>query len=120
MHSVHNLILIFLIAFLLDVLLGDPHSRFHPVVLFGNYARAVENFVRRQLGASVFSGLIAWFCAALPPAALAFLVTKYGGVVAAGIFLYFAIALRSLLDHSSAIRIPLENGDTESANRALD
>ena len=54
MHSVHNLILIVLIAFLLDGLLGDPHSRFHPVVLFGNYARAVENFVRRQLGASVF------------------------------------------------------------------
>lgn len=119
MHSVHNLILIFLIGFLLDVLLGDPHSRFHPVVLFGNYARAVENFVRRQLGSSVFSGLAAWFCAVLPPTALAFLITKYGGIVAAGIFLYFAIALRSLLDHSAAIRVPLENGDTESANRAL-
>ena len=88
-------------------------------MLFGNYARAVENFVRRQLGSSVFCGLAAWFCAVLPPTALAFLITKYGGIVAAGIFLYFAIALRSLLDHSAAIRVPLENGDTESANRAL-
>ena len=59
MRSVHDLIVFFLIAFLLDVLFGDPHSRFHPVALFGSYARRVETAVRKLCGNGRFAGICA-------------------------------------------------------------
>ena len=36
-------------ALVLDLLLGDPHSRFHPVALFGRAAGKVETFCRGSL-----------------------------------------------------------------------
>lgn len=119
MRSVHDLIVIFLIAFLLDVLFGDPHSRFHPVALFGSYARRVETAVRKLCGTVRFAGICAWCLTVIPVTALAWTVTVWCGIVAAGVFLYISIALRSLLDHSAAIRVPLRSGDLEEGRRAL-
>ncbi len=119
MRFVHDLILIFLIAFLLDVLIGDPHSRFHPVALFGKYAQKVEMLVRRWFGGGRFAGFLAWLLAVVPVTALAWGITVKLGIVAAGIFLYIAIALRSLLDHSAAIRNPLQNNELEDGRFAL-
>ena len=36
------------VAFLLDALIGDPRSRFHPVVLIGNLISFLEKFLRRD------------------------------------------------------------------------
>ena len=36
------------VAFLTDALLGDPRSRFHPVVLMGNLISFLEKFLRRD------------------------------------------------------------------------
>ena len=36
------------VAFLLDALIGDPRSRFHPVVLIGNLISLLEKFLRRD------------------------------------------------------------------------
>lgn len=119
MRSVHDLIVIFLIAFLLDVLFGDPHSRFHPVALFGSYARCVETAVRKLCGNERFAGICAWCLTVIPVTALAWTVTVWCGIAAAGVFLYISIALRSLLDHSAAIRVPLRSGDLEEGRRAL-
>ena len=119
MRSVHDLIVIFLIAFLLDVLFGDPHSRFHPVALFGSYARRVETVVRKLCGNGRLAGICAWCLTVIPVTALAWTVTAWCGIAAAGAFLYISIALRSLLDHSAAIRVPLRSGDLEEGRHAL-
>jgi len=37
------------VAFLIDALIGDPRSRLHPVVLIGNLISALERFLRREL-----------------------------------------------------------------------
>ncbi|MBE8949354.1 MAG: cobalamin biosynthesis protein CobD [Quinella sp. 3Q1] len=36
------------VAFLIDALLGDPRSKFHPVVLIGNLISALEKILRRD------------------------------------------------------------------------
>lgn len=36
------------VAFLIDALIGDPRSKFHPVVLIGNLISALEKFLRRN------------------------------------------------------------------------
>ena len=41
------LILVFLFAFLLDFLLGDPHTKWHPVALTGRFASVMETLCRK-------------------------------------------------------------------------
>ena len=40
--------IIAVVAFLLDALIGDPRSKFHPVVLIGNLISALEKILRRD------------------------------------------------------------------------
>ncbi len=40
------------VAFLIDALIGDPRSRLHPVVLIGNLIAALEKLLRRDLDSS--------------------------------------------------------------------
>ena len=42
-----------IVAFLTDALLGDPHSKFHPVVLIGNLISLLEKILRRDLDSPV-------------------------------------------------------------------
>ena len=126
MHQMTLLILIFGIAFLLDLLFGDPHSQFHPVALFGRFAGLVELVCRFKFGNGVFSGLIAWLIAVGLVTWLAYSVvwllsglSWVLGVVAAGACFYISIALRSLLEHSIRIRNALEKKDLYGARCAL-
>ena len=41
--------IIAVVAFLIDALLGDPRSKFHPVVLMGNLISLLEKILRREL-----------------------------------------------------------------------
>ena len=123
----NDLLLLLGVAFALDLLIGDPHSPLHPVALFGNYAAKVEAFARRRFGSTVRAGFLGWCLAALPPALFAagsILLVRRGfgphaAAVAAGVWLYMTIALRSLVQHAEAVRRPLAADDLVSARRAL-
>ena len=119
MGPVHDLSLIFLIGFLLDAVIGDPQSPLHPVTLFGRYAGFLERKIRPLAGNGRVSGGIAWIAATLPVTALAGLAGWGLGVFGAGACLFVSIALRSLLEHADAIRIPLQKGDLEGGRSAL-
>ena len=41
--------IIAVVAFLIDALIGDPRSKFHPVVLIGNLISTLEKFLRHDL-----------------------------------------------------------------------
>lgn len=119
MGPVHDLSLIFLIGFLLDAVIGDPQSPLHPVALFGRYAGFLERKIRPLAGNGRVSGGIAWIAATLPVTVLAGVAGWGLGVFGAGACLFVSIALRSLLEHADAIRIPLQKGDLEGgAQRA--
>lgn len=119
MGPVHDLSLIFLIGFLLDAVIGDPQSPLHPVALFGRYAGFLERKIRPLAGNGRVSGGIAWIAATLPVTVLAGVAGWGLGVFGAGACLFVSIALRSLLEHADAIRIPLQKGDLEGGRSAL-
>lgn len=110
------------VALVLDLLLGDPHSSFHPVALFGRAAGGVETLCRKTFGNGIFSGLTGWLLLTLPIAAAAWAVTFSAGTfapAAAAVLLYVTIAPRSLVEHAEAIRKPLTRNDLSAARRAL-
>lgn len=111
--------LTFLIAFGLDAILGDPHSKWHPVALFGTLAAKTETTCREYFGNTVFAGALGWFLLVGGCTAAAWLAGTLTGYIGAGVILYCCIALRSLIDHALAIIRPLEKGDLPSARRAL-
>ena len=43
-----SFMIIAVVAFLIDALIGDPRSRFHPVVLIGILILVLEKFLRRD------------------------------------------------------------------------
>ena len=56
-----NLMIISVVAFLIDALIGDPRTKFHPVVLIGNLISFLERFLRRDNDISnkkIFKGCI--------------------------------------------------------------
>ena len=119
------LLMVFLLAFLLDFLLGDPHTEWHPVALAGRFASVIETLCRR-VSDGICAGAAGWlilvgvctFSAWITTWAACRVNLRFG-VPVAGVWLYFCIALRSLIDHAEAIRRPLARGDLPEARRAL-
>ena len=111
---------------LLDAVLGEPPNALHPVAWFGHAAAGVEKICRKCFGNGIFSGFIAWLLLTAVPACVAFFLVwwglklnrTFGFFLAAGIG-YFTVALRSLIDHSRRIRIPLMHEDLPEARQAL-
>lgn len=121
-----TLTVIFLTAWLLDLLFGDPRTAWHPVALFGRLAGRVEAGCRQLPCDAARQGLAAWLLLVIPAGSVAGLAVAVAGrwsapaaALLAGGFLYFAIAVRSLIGHGAAIRAPLERGDLPAARRAL-
>ena len=54
-----SLMIVAIVAFLIDALIGDPRSKFHPVVLIGNFISLLEKILRRDADTStlkIFKG----------------------------------------------------------------
>ena len=54
-----SLMIVAIVAFLIDALIGDPRSKFHPVVLIGNFISLLEKILRRDTDTStlkIFKG----------------------------------------------------------------
>jgi adenosylcobinamide-phosphate synthase len=119
-------------AVALDLLLGDPVYRFHPVRLIG---RTLSGFERalRKLGWEGYGGGIALFLllAGLWCGVISVLVVGlskyaalagYSNIVALAVhlfLLYSFIALRDLLRHGWAVESAAQRGDLAEARRAV-
>ena len=124
-------IAVLLIGFLLDMVLGDPLGRFHPVCGIGWLIGKTEKVLCRY---STGRGRKAEISAG---AGLVIVVCGMTGIIAAGIiylagllhpWLSFAVqclmcwqvlAMRSLKNESMKVYYPLKQGDIESARRAV-
>ncbi|MBR0458915.1 MAG: cobalamin biosynthesis protein CobD [Victivallales bacterium] len=119
-------LLLLLLTFAMDAALGDPHSAWHPVAMFGRLAARVEHLCRQRLGNTILAGFIGWLLLTFGSAAVAWFAVRLAGrwCVAASLLLavviaYFTVALRSLCDHAEHVRIPLSNGNLRAARKAL-
>jgi len=115
-----------LVAFALDLLLGDPRWLPHPVKLIGRFAAALETPLRRHIpnpriaGIAVVAivlavtGLIA-FALVLCAAAL----HPVAGDVVSILLLYTAFAARDLAQHAHVVYRALKSNDLPEARRRV-
>ncbi len=121
-----DLFLIYTIALLLDLLIGDPNVSWHPVALIGRTALRLETVCRKYLGNGFSAGM---FCALAIVAGCgliaAFLVYAVGmcgfhwELFAAGAVVYITIAPRSLITHTLRVSKALKRKDLASARYAV-
>ncbi|HJO95607.1 MAG TPA: adenosylcobinamide-phosphate synthase CbiB [Victivallales bacterium] len=117
---------IFLLAFVFDFIIGDPHFRYHPVSLLGNYADKIEILCRSIFGDSFISGMfcsiIIIFTSMLLACALVYIgfyINYYTGIIISSICLYITIAPHSLISHASAIEKELRKKNFDQARKKV-
>ncbi len=118
--------LIILLAFILDLILGDPHWLLHPVRLIGRLIEFLENNFRKTKIPLKISGVLLVACVIVFVLSLSFVLIKfaywlnyYSGLLLSSVLVYFAIAPRNLYDESMKIYSFLRKGDLESARKSL-
>lgn len=108
-------------AFVLDLLLGDPRRLPHPVRLVGKWLDWLEPRARGFKLGLRFSGLLAvLLTAGLAYASVHFLMElKWAGMVFMLYFAYAGLALGELLDSAKDALELLEDGNMEEAREAV-
>lgn len=118
-----------ILAFALDLGLGDPRRIPHPVVLIGRLITFLEKNLRRcckgarskRMAGTILTGVVV---------GIVYLFTReiifqmciwnvYWGHILAVYLLYTTFSLRSLDEHLLAVELPLKKGDLPGARRAL-
>jgi adenosylcobinamide-phosphate synthase len=127
-------LLALVIGFFLDLILGDPHTSWHPVCLIGKLISFLEKCLRRIFKAEkgcrcikeIYAGLILWIAviavsALVPFAILTFSygISSYVGVAVEAVLCYFMLAAKSLKDESMKVYHALRNGGLDEGRRAV-
>jgi len=119
-----------LLAFLLDLLLGDPRGLPHPVKIIGNFAARLERALNRP-GAGKLYLLAAGFAASAIVVVFTFAVTfflvgaayrhlgKLGGGAVEVVLAYTTLSAKSLAGAAKEVLKPLLAGDLPEARRKL-
>ena len=114
------------LAILLDLGLGDPELRFHPVRLMGDLIKGAERSLRMLPVSSFIQGLILACSIPLGLLAMTHLLLKAAwgaspvlGVICSSLILYSTIGLRSLGDEAASVKRALEAKDLARARKRL-
>lgn len=118
------------IGFCLDLIVGDPHSIPHPVVLIGKLISAAEKLVRKLFPKTVkgenLAGGILWLMVvsistAVPAVllALCYRVNLWLGLAFESIMCAQILATKSLKDESMKVFSALRTGDLEKSRYAV-
>jgi adenosylcobinamide-phosphate synthase len=114
------------LAFLLDLFLGDPDFRHHPIRIMGRAIEGLEPRFRKLPVSPVLSGgLMAAFLIAGTWAAAVLLLTLAGmahpspGTALETILIYFGISCGALRSAALAVLRPLRRGDLPEARKRL-
>jgi adenosylcobinamide-phosphate synthase len=118
-----GLALPFLLAYLLDLLLGDPPGWPHPVRLLGSIIHYWESVLYQT---RVGAGALFWLAVMATTVVLVFgvlavaaLLPPWGGVAVLAYFLYSGLATRSLHLESLKVEAALVKGDLDGARASL-
>lgn len=113
-------------ALIMDRLFGEV-TRYHPIVLFGQYAFACEALCYPQQTSSKLSaicrGVMAWCLAVMLPLVAITSVYLIGPdvlkICLSVLILYFSLGARSLKEHGEAVAGPLKELNLDQARGAL-
>lgn len=115
------------LALVLDLVLGDPHYRMHPVRLLGAAIAAGERILRRTPLPDRIAGALLAIATLLLAGGLALGLSvaawRYGGLLAGltidAALIYFSVAGRALADEGRAIAARIEADDLPGARSSL-
>lgn len=115
-----------IIAFALDLLIGDPKWFPHPVRMIGRLAMWLEPPLRRTIGdpkkAGIAAAMLVIGCTGSVTGLLLFAgyaVNHAVGTVLSILLLYTGIAAKDMVEHSSDVQKALVSGDREEAARRV-
>lgn len=121
-----NLSLIIPLAFILDLILGDPRWLPHPVRLMGKGIEKIEGLLRKTAIPLKPSGILLviviiglTFSTSLLMLKIAYAINYYFGLIISALIIYTAIAPRNLYDESMDVYRKLKGGNLESARRGI-
>lgn len=112
-------------GFLLDILVGDPQWKWHPVRLIGWMISIFEQRMnqgryRKWKGALFLSMVVAIASVVvLGVTAAASAVHSWLGILVASVLIYFALSVKCLADEASKIARELKEGDIKKARHSL-
>ncbi len=123
-------LLALVVGFLIDLLLGDPHSIPHPVVFIGKLISLLEKKLRRVFPATVSgertAGAVLWILVAAVSTLVPWLLLRFFGWIspwlrfaAESLMCWQILATRSLTVESMKVYTALETGTLEDARRAV-
>lgn len=117
-----QVVVILLCGLMLDLLIGDPHFRLHPVRLIGAAITAAERVLRRPAvspAAQRVAGMVAVLLVVGGTMAiggcLLWLLVDHIGVMLPALLVWAAVAVRDLLRESNAVFSHLQRGDLPAA-----
>ncbi|XME04245.1 adenosylcobinamide-phosphate synthase CbiB [Lachnospiraceae bacterium C1.1] len=119
----------FIFGFILDLILGDPHYPFHPIVLIGRMISFFEKILypkKRSERKEYISGVVVFFLVVFISSGISFLITAFfyhmtmsAGVLAEAVLTWQCLAMKSLKSESSKVEKAINNDDTEAARKAV-
>ncbi|PKQ29826.1 MAG: cobalamin biosynthesis protein CobD [Actinobacteria bacterium HGW-Actinobacteria-10] len=115
------------LAFALDLLLGDPPNRFHPVAWLGSLIGSVERALRRstildgRFGGFVLVGIIvsASVSTAYSLSMLGWKAGPVAGIGIDGVLIWLTISARTLANEGRNVALQLERDDLSAARRQV-
>lgn len=122
------IILVMIIAYLLDLIIGDPYSFPHPVRFIGNLIRFTEGKIRKIFKSKKqlkTGGFLLWiitvgFTALVTALILNLLcINNIFYVIIASIILYTTLSTKCLADEAKKIYEVLKTGDIEKSRKQL-
>ena len=118
--------LILISAFILDLIIGDPNYRYHPVRIMGNFIFIVlkilrDHFPNKKIAGVSLTILTIIFSVSIYSAfGLLFNRIHYiAGFIFNVYFVYSLIALKDLFNHCRPVIDALENDDIENARKSV-
>ncbi len=114
------------IAFILDLIFGDPYWLLHPVCIIGKAISALEKMLRKIVKNELFAGtvlvLVISGLAFFVPFLILYLANTLNYYLAMGIEIYFCyqiFAVKSLKKESMKVYYPLNEGNNPEARKYL-
>lgn len=114
------------VAFLIDIIIGDPQWSYHPVRLIGRFIGQTELALRRLSLPERISGILLTMFVVLWTYLTFFAVmsiAKQGGffceIVTGAVCIYFAISIKSLADEAKKVMTALKENDLIKARQTL-
>ncbi len=114
------------IAFVLDILIGDPRWLPHPVRMIGICIEYLENILRKLFTSEYVAGMFLTFIIVVGTYLITFEIIcfsygmgRFWGITASIIIIFYSLSIRDLLKETGNVLKALKSGDLKNARRNL-